>query len=141
MTIDHESIVEKKAKLQQAIRVLKKLRTKSAEDIAQDEIILGSVLHYLTVGIEAILDIGSHILTEDFQASPQTYEDVITLMAQHAIISQAVAQRSKGMGKFRNKMIHEYADMSSQKVYSYLQKAPEEFEQFNQAFSFYLKAK
>lgn len=139
MTIDHESIVEKKAKLKQVIRVLKKLREYSLEQLSSDEIAVGSVLHYLTVGIEAILDVGSHILTEDFAVSPETYEDVIVLLGKHNVIDVKLAQVSTGMGKFRNKMIHEYADMDIAKVYAYLKIAPDSFEQFDQAFSVYLK--
>ncbi|MBI2415273.1 MAG: DUF86 domain-containing protein [Candidatus Kerfeldbacteria bacterium] len=139
MTIDHESIIEKKAKLQQAIRVLKRLREYPLNKLTSDEITVGSALHYLTIAIEAVLDIGAHILTEDFKASPETYEDVITLLKQHNVIPASLAQRSSGMGKFRNKMIHEYADINIAKVYAYLKTAPDEFEQFDQAFSVYLK--
>ena len=141
MTIDHESLVEKKAKLRQAIRVLKKLRSQPLEELEKDEITTGAVLHYLTVGIESILDMGSHILTEDFGASPETYEEVIQLLGQKEILSSEFTERSRGMGKFRNKMIHGYADITMSKIYGYLQKAPDDFEQFDAAFSAYLKKK
>ncbi len=139
MTLDHSSIVEKKAKLQQAVRVLKKLRQYPLDKLAGDEITVGSMLHYLTIGIETILDVGSHILTEDFAASPETYEDVITQLGRQNIIDANLAKLSTGMGKFRNKLIHEYADVDVAKVYAYLQTAPDQFEQFDQAFSVYLK--
>lgn len=139
MTIDHESIVEKKAKLQETITVLKKLKQKPLAEIEADEITAGAVQHYLMIGIEVILDIGSHILTEDFQVSPETYEDVIIQLGKQNIISQDLAKRCQGMGRFRNKMIHEYSDVNMKKVYAYLQQAPDQFSTFDQAFSNYLK--
>jgi uncharacterized protein YutE (UPF0331/DUF86 family)/predicted nucleotidyltransferase len=139
MTLDHESIIEKKVRLVQALAVLSQLRTRPLAAIQNDEIVIGALLHYLMIAIETILDIGSHILTEDFSATPETYEDVITLLSQKEIISKELADRSSGMGRFRNKMVHEYVDVDIAKVYTYLQKAPDEFEEFNQAFSAYLK--
>lgn len=141
MTIDHESIIEKKAKLQQAIRILGKLGERSLSKLQTDEIELGAALHYLELGIEAILDIGSHILTEDFEVFPQTYEEVIQLLGKKKIISSEMAEQSSGMGKFRNKMVHEYSNINIQKVYGYLQKAPGQFKKFDQAFGRYLKKK
>lgn len=138
MTIDHESVTEKKAKLQQAIRVLQKLRKYSLDELMEDEIAIGSVLHYLTVSIEAILDIGSHILTEDFAVSPATYEDIIVMLGTHNIIDKDLSKAASGVGKFRNKMIHEYVGIDIQKVYTYLQAAPEQFQQFDDAFSAYI---
>lgn len=139
MTIDHESVVEKKAKLQETIIVLKKLRRKPLAEIAEDEITAGAIQHYLMIGIEVILDIGSHILTEDFQISPETYEDVIVQLGKQKIISNALAKQCRGMGQFRNKMIHEYADVDMKKIYAYLQQAPDQFSTFDQAFGNYLK--
>lgn len=139
MTLDHESIAEKKAKLKQAIRVLKRLREYSVEKLEVDEIAVGSVQYYLTVSIEAILDIGSHILTEDFSVSPESYEDIIIQLGKHNIIDTQLVNTASGMGKFRNKMIHEYADVNIAKVHAYLQTAPDTFELFDQAFSTYLK--
>lgn len=141
MSIDHESLVEKKANLQQSIRVLTQLQRRSLQQLKNDEITLGAILHYLTVGIESILDIGSHILTEDFGASPESYEAVLELLGQKSVVPATVIEHSRGMGKFRNKMIHEYADIDVEKIHAYLQKAPQEFEQFDQAFSEYLKTK
>lgn len=141
MTVDHESVAEKKAKLLETITILKKLRLTPLAKIEQDEITAGAVQHYLMIGIEVILDIGSHILTEDFQISPETYEAVITQLGKQRIISDTLAKRCRGMGQFRNKMIHEYADVDMKKIYNYLQRAPDEFAEFNQAFSAYLKKK
>lgn len=141
MTVDHESVTEKKAMLVQSIRSLKKLRTYSVEKMQGDEILTGAVLHYLTIGIESILDIGSHILTEDFRLSPETYEEVIVMLGREGVINKSVAQQSTGMGKFRNKMIHEYADINIKKVHGFLEKAPEIFEGYNRAFGMYLRKK
>ena len=62
------------------------------------------------------------------------------LQRRQNIIDVNLAKLSTGMGKFRNKLIHEYADVDVAKVYAYLQTAPDQLEQFDQAFSAYLKA-
>lgn len=141
MTIDHASIIEKKAHLQQAIRALKKIRQRAPDEVESDEILTGALLHYIMMAIESILDIGSHILAEDFSVAATSYEEVIRLLGKHNLITADLAKKSEGMGKFRNKLIHEYAEIDFAKVQNYLQHAPEQFEEFDQAFSHYLKAK
>ncbi len=115
-----------------------KLRARSLSSLENDEIAFGAVQHFLTIGIETILDIGSHILTEDFGASPETYEEVLILLGKKKVINKKLTQESKGMGQFRNKMIHEYADIDPKKVYVFLRTAPDIFKQYDAAFSNYL---
>lgn len=136
--IDQDSIAEKKALLKDAIRLLTQLRKKGKEKILEDEIAQGAVLHYLMIGIETILDIGTHVLVEDFGVSPATYGDVIVLLGQKNVVPKTLAERSVTMARFRNKLIHEYADIDMMKVYNFLEKAPDEFHAFDEAFSVYL---
>lgn len=139
--VDIPSMVEKKAKLQEAIRILRLLRKKGGKKLATDEILQGATLHYLIVAIESILDIGAHILSEDFSLSPESYEVVLSELGRKKVIPPKLAENSAGMGGFRNKVIHEYAQVNFKKVFQYLEQAPEEFERFDLAFSRYIKKK
>lgn len=137
-TIDHNSITEKIIKLKQAIRNLNTLK-KNPERIRDDEILQGSVMYYLFMGIEAILDIGQHILTEQFESGAEDYEGIIKKLNEKKVISDDLTKRSEGMGKFRNKMIHEYADIDMELIINYLKKAPDEFSLFENAYKTFFK--
>ena len=140
MTLDFASITEKKAKLEQAIRNLEQLRSESSR-LVKDELLQGSTLYYLILGIECILDIGGHIIAEEFKVSPQTNKDVIRLLGEKKVIPTDLSMRAVGMAEFRNKVIHEYADVDVKRITGYLQKAPDEFRLFERALSDFVKKK
>lgn len=139
--IDHASITEKKSKLRQASRNLRRLRALPKVQLQTDEILQGSVLYYLLLGIEAILDIGSHLLSEQFAVSADSYEAVLVELGEKRVVPKVLVKRNKGMAGFRNKLIHEYAEVDMRKVFAYLKHAPEEFERFDCAFSVFLQRK
>lgn len=45
------------------------------------------------------------------------------------------------MGKFRNKLIHEYADVNEEQVMAYLKFAIEQFTDFNNQFGRFIRKK
>lgn len=139
VALDLQSISEKRFHLQQAISNLTKLAAN--KKLASDGILLGALKYYLILAIDAILDIGNHILIESFTAAPDNYEDTIKLLAKNRVINKNLAEKNSGMGKFRNKLIHEYAEIDDKKVLSYLKFAPEQFEEFDKAFKSFLSKK
>lgn len=139
VALDIQSISEKRKLLEEAITDLKKLAADNS--LGSNRILLGALKYNFILAIESILDIGSHILVENFSAAPDNYEDVIKLLAQNTVITQDLAKKNSGMAKFRNKLIHEYAEIDKSKVLSYLKFAPKQFEEFDKAFKSFISKK
>lgn len=132
--LDVDSMAEKKAKLRQATKNLEILK-KQKSAVKKDEILQGSVLYYLLLGIECILDIGNHILSEEFGRSASAYERIIPLLVENGVVTKKLGEEAEGMGGFRNKIIHDYTAVNTEKVIDYLEVAPEQFNAFGKAFS------
>jgi uncharacterized protein YutE (UPF0331/DUF86 family) len=62
----------------------------------------------LQLGAEAIFDIGNHILSAHFGVSPKDYEDIMGQLAAQRVIDEALRLRLKGLGGFRNVLVHDY---------------------------------
>ena len=94
----------------------------------------------LQIGAETILDIGNHILTAHFGVSPQDYEDIITQLGAQGVIDADLQGRLKGLGGFRNVLVHGYLRIDPARVDAALQRAPVDFRDFARAAQRWLES-
>jgi len=92
----------------------------------------------LQLAAEIVLDVGNHILSAHFGESARDYEDVITRLAACGVIDDRLRARLKGLGGFRNVLVHGYLDLDPDRVADYLAKAPSDFVEFMRAIRAWL---
>jgi len=134
--LDLKSIKNKLTKLQECIEVLEKLKKTPKEEFLKNKEKSGATMHYLVIGIEVIVDIGQHILSEIFQTKGETYEEVILKLGEVKVVEKNFTKENAPMARFRNLLIHDYVKVNLNKVYQNLQKAPDIFRKFAK---YYLK--
>jgi uncharacterized protein YutE (UPF0331/DUF86 family) len=84
----------------------------------------------LQLAAEVVLDIGNHILSAHFGVTAKDYEDIITQLAAHGVIDDHVRARLKGLGGFRNVLVHGYLRVDPERVAAHLAGAPADFSSF-----------
>jgi uncharacterized protein YutE (UPF0331/DUF86 family) len=84
----------------------------------------------LQLGAEVIFDIGNHILSAHLGVSPTDYEDIVVQLAAHGVIDERLRSRLKGLGGFRNILVHGYLRVDADRVADFLAKAPSDFSDF-----------
>lgn len=141
MTLDKEIIQERLAKLEHVVQKLESEKPRSIEELASNDTLSDATLYRLQVGIEAIVDIGNHILTEVYGHRSETYKDTILELGSRGIIPKEFAHENADMAGFRNVIVHHYVKVDFEKVYHYLTKAPAIFRQFAEAFDRFLEKK
>ncbi len=87
-------------------------------------------VHALQISIEALLDIFSHIVARLHLGAPSNDREMLDLLLQKGLISDAHAQRYFQMSKFRNKVVHGYMDVDPGQVYAMLQQDLDDFQLF-----------
>ncbi len=92
----------------------------------------------LQLGAEAIFDIGNHILSARFGIGPKDYEDILTQLAACGVIDEDLRNRLKGLGGFRNILVHGYMRVDPERVADFLVKAPADFSAFARALRSWL---
>jgi len=132
-------IGERIKKIDEAIAELKKLQKFSKKEFLKDKTIQYAAMYGMILGIEAICDIGNHILANFFNRPADTYKDIILSLGECEIIPQSFAKKSSQMTDFRNILIHLYLKIDSQEVYKNFKKAPLEFNKFVKYFLKFLK--
>ena len=103
-------LVEKKlAAIESAVADLRRLGRPDAlaADVREERF----VEHTLQIGIQAALDIASHIVADDRLGEPDTNRQLFDRLAGAAWISTSLAETMKRMVGFRNILVHGYQDV------------------------------
>jgi uncharacterized protein YutE (UPF0331/DUF86 family) len=135
-----ESIRQRLLKLEGTVSGLEEILTARRASPASALIDGWAAERGLQVGAETILDIGNHILTAHFGVSPQDYEDIITQLGTYGVIDPELQGRLKGLGGFRNVLVHGYLRIDPSRVDGALQRAPVDFRDFGRTIRRWLDA-
>ncbi|BAS27411.1 type VII toxin-antitoxin system HepT family RNase toxin [Limnochorda pilosa] len=74
----------------------------------------------LELVIQACLDLGIHVLADRASAPPETHRAVFRLLVDEGVVDPELGGRLEAMAGFRNRLVHEYADLLPEKVHGYL---------------------
>lgn len=70
-----------------------------------------------------ILDIANHILAGQFGVYPDTYEESLEQLRDKGVISDDLYSEIRGLGGFRNILVHRYQEIDVVQVLEHFQKA------------------
>jgi uncharacterized protein YutE (UPF0331/DUF86 family) len=86
------------------------------------------VFYDLHRSLEAVMDIGSHILSRIPGARPNSYKDIPILLEKHKIIPHGFVSESLiKMAGYRNRMVHFYGEITEREIYDIIQKELDDF--------------
>jgi len=95
--------------------------------------------HALLESIEACLDIASHIIAEKGFRRPADYKDMFNILGENGIISPGLFERLAEMAKFRNFLVHKYAEIEERRLHKILRENLSDIEEFLKAIARFLK--
>jgi uncharacterized protein YutE (UPF0331/DUF86 family) len=81
----------------------------------------------LQLAAEIALDVGNHILSAHFGVAARDYEDVLSQLAERGVLGPELRERFRGLGGFRNLLVHGYLKLDADRVAEVLADAPERF--------------
>ncbi len=130
MVLRREALRERLQKLEEVISRLEQVNRIDRATLRANFRDAWAAERGLQLGAETIFDIGNHILSAHFGATPKDYEDIIVQLAALGVIGDALRNRLKGMGGFRNILVHDYLRIDPDRVADYLSTAPADFSEF-----------
>jgi uncharacterized protein YutE (UPF0331/DUF86 family) len=81
--------------------------------------------------LEAVMEIGSHILSRIPGARPTSYKDIPRLLEKHKIIpGDSATNQLEKMAGYRNRMVHFYGEITEEEIYNIIQQELEDFHTF-----------
>ncbi len=109
--IDRELISKKLEQIEQALGVLEKRHTLTASELELSIETRWSIERGLEVIMQAVFDVGAHLLAADLKNDWDDYTGLIEKLGVHGVLPTAFAQKFKAMAGFRNILVHEYLEI------------------------------
>ena len=94
--------------------------------------------HHLRRALESLLDIGRHILAKGGFGKPVDYTDVIAGLGANGVIPMDFASGIRGMAGYRNRLVHAYAEVTSEEIYALLTTRLNDFRKFCEYIEAYM---
>ncbi len=73
--------------------------------------------HALLESIEACIDITNHIIVTKGFRRPMDYKDVFVILEENRILDRNLSEKLQEMAKFRNLLVHRYAEIEKEKLF------------------------
>ncbi len=120
-------------RLNQYIADLKSFReSHSIERLAESRERAALLERYLHRAIECSLDIATHVVVSNALGAANTRAGNFRKMAAGGLIAKDLADRLSRLGRYRNLIVHEYAELTPEDLAEHLQTAPELLERLGE---------
>ncbi len=121
MPLRPEIVHERLRKLREVVANLESLKEVPRQEFAASFRQYWLAERGLQLAAEILFDVGNHVLAGRFDASPSTYEEIPRRLCERKVISEELADRLRGLGGFRNILVHDYLDVNHGMLYGFLQ--------------------
>lgn len=130
MKYDVEKITNLISEFKTSKTLLSELSEKDRDDFMSQPHLISSAKYNFIIAIEAIIDICNHLISKNGLRVPDNYADTFNVMAENGIFSRDFAKTLVKMANFRNRLVHLYWKVDSEKIYEILQNNLKDFDEF-----------
>lgn len=130
MVLRREAIEGRLKELDRILEELARQRDVPWETFSSDLSRRWIVERGLIAAAGVILDVADQILSGHFGHYPETYEESLRGLREHHVLSPELYAEIRGLGGFRNILIHRYPAIDPGQVYSHFHKSLEVFPRF-----------
>ena len=96
---------------------IRKLPLSGYQEFVSDPRNVAAAESYLRRAIEALLDLGRHILSKGFGVAVAEYKDIGIKLSETGVISEDHGALFRQIGGYRNRMVHFYHEVSREELY------------------------
>jgi len=111
-------VAERVAWVRRMLHSIEKLPTDTFENFMADNRNAASAESYLRRGIEALLDLGRHVLAKGFAVATTEYKEIGLRLSEVQVISKDTAVILQRIAGYRNRMVHFYHEISNEEIYN-----------------------
>lgn len=128
---DKEKIIERIGDIKSAVLELQKFKKMNPEEFSKNPDSYSLAAFHLRIAIEAVLIIGTHILSRIKQNGKQKdYTQIILSLADYNVLPKDFAQKIKGMPGYRNRLVHLYWKIGHEELLEVIKNNLDDFDTF-----------
>jgi uncharacterized protein YutE (UPF0331/DUF86 family) len=117
-SVIREKVVSERIKwIREMVAGVKSLPQGDFETFRSDPRNVAAAESYLRRGLEALLDLGRHILAKGFGTAVPEYKEIARELEKLSILSENTASKLRILAGFRNRMVHFYHEITHEELY------------------------
>ncbi len=132
--VDASVIIRRLKKLDSYLAILQSLQNYDKEAFLSTPEYYGSAERFLHLSIEALLDIGNHLIADQNLGEVRWYRDIPEILNKKGIINDQQEKTWIRMIGFRNALVHDYLDIDRSIVFDVLNKHLNEIDDIKKQF-------
>ncbi len=133
--IRREVLRRRLSKLDEYLDILHRLRRYDLETFLADPEHYGSTERFLQLTIEALNNMGSHVIADLQLGMVESYRDIPRILVERDYFSPDLGDLWMQMIGFRNVLVHDYLDIDRYLVYRVLQEDLEDISDLRHVFA------
>jgi uncharacterized protein YutE (UPF0331/DUF86 family) len=110
-------LAERTAWARQMVAGIRSLPLESLDSFHSDPRNAAAAESYLRRGLEALLDLGRHILAKGFGRAALEYKDIARILGEEGVLDESASQLLTRLAGYRNRMVHFYHEVSESELY------------------------
>lgn len=110
------------------IAALRRQARRDDEALASDENALPAVKYRFVIAIEAAIDAAQHVIASESLRLPESFADAFAVLAEEGLMAPDLADAMGDAARFRNLLVHGYADVDDERVVQLLRSRLDELE-------------
>jgi uncharacterized protein YutE (UPF0331/DUF86 family) len=118
--IDPKVLATKKEAIREMLRGIETLPLESLDAFTADDRMVAAGESYLRRALEALLDLGRHVLAKGFGIPVPEYAAIADSLRKVDILTAGQTGTLRKMARYRNRMVHFYYEISSEELYANL---------------------
>lgn len=140
-TLSNQDLIAEKVNIiRSAVQRLKLLAQMPGEEFCGNEDFVDIAENRLRLAMEALFDLGHHLVVKAGTGVPSDYRSLIKLLTDSGIIPDGFARQIVGMSTYRKRLIHDNNKVVPEELYQLLKFRLSDFESFCQYGIDYLRS-
>jgi len=115
--ISKEVVSERVSLIQEMIEGIKELPSKNRQEFLGDKRNVAAAESYLRRSLEALLDLGRHILAKGFGYPTTEYKEIARGLLEKEVLTERETELLTKMAGYRNRMTHFYQEITPEELY------------------------
>lgn len=128
--VDPSRVRDLLARIEARLSRLEPYGRRSVEDFLSDDEAVAAAKYYLLTAIEDALAVANHIIASEGFRGPTDYADSFRILVEQDIVASDLGRRLEAMARFRNLLVHVYADVDDARVHGFLRSDVTDLEAF-----------
>lgn len=110
-------VTERLSWIRTMLEGIRRLPLSSYDEFVSDPRNTAAAESYLRRSLEALLDLGRHVLAKGFGLVVTEYRDIGPRLEQEEVLDRGKAMKCRRMAGYRNRMVHFYHELSHAELY------------------------